>query len=309
MTKFLPINLIFVLLTLTTGLAWSADFSVNRYVSSSTYNTNSYWLESNTGIALIDAQMLRSDAGKLALLIKSTGKPLKGAIITHAHFDHFSGLKKLREELGNFPIYSTQATLIGIQNNHKATIGWAPESYGDDYDTTLIEPDKIVESGDTIDIAGIALKIDDIGPGESANNLVIYQPDNNILFSGDATLHSDHYYLGEGRSALVLGQLEYLNQTYSKVKLVYTGHGDPAAPSAAFSPAIKYVRFIQHIVSKALANGKIIESEEQPFDQKILKSLADTVSSEFPELGEYGLTHQYIVNSNLKGVLKELSDN
>ena len=308
MDKKFQIWFLMVVLMTSSAFARATDFTLNRYVSSTTYNTNSYWLESETGVALIDAQMLRSDAGKLALLIKSTGKPLDGVIITHAHFDHFSGLSTLREILGDFPVYSTQATVEGIKKNHAATITWAPESYGNDYDMTLVVPNKIVKSGDLINIAGIPMKIDDIGPGESENNLVIFQPDKNILFSGDSTLHSDHYYLGEGRSIQILEQLQYLQKTYADVTRVYTGHGDPATPAAAFTPAIEYVQYVQKIVSKALADGEISEKDQQTYDEEKLQALANNLSEKYPGLGEYGLSFQYIVKANIKAVLKELEN-
>ena len=308
MTKTIQTYLVSAVFCALSSIASAAEFTINRYVSNTTYNTNSYWLESETGVALIDAQMLRSDAGNLALLIKSTGKPLDGVIITHAHFDHFSGLTKLREILGDFPVYSTQATVDGIKKNHAATITWAPDSYGDDYDKTLVVPNQIVKSGEVVEIAGIPLKIDDIGSGESENNLVIFQADKNVLFSGDATLHSDHYYLGEGRSTQVLEQLQYLQKTYGDVDRVYSGHGDPAKPSSAYAPALEYVKYLQAIVSKALTDGKIISEDVAADDEGTIQSLADDVSAKYPNLGEYGLSSQYIVKANIKAMLKELKD-
>jgi len=46
---------------------------------------NSFWIESEKGLILIDAQALTSNAKKLAALMKTSGKPLKGVIITHPH--------------------------------------------------------------------------------------------------------------------------------------------------------------------------------------------------------------------------------
>lgn len=305
MRKLIRYGFVFTAISLTSGAAWAADFKLNRYVSSTTYNTNSYWLESESGVALIDAQMLRSDANVLAGLIKSTGKPLKGVIITHAHFDHFSGLKMLRDALGDFPVYATRPLAAGMKSNHEATLSWAPDSYGNDYDKTLVEPDMLVKSGDTVNIAGIPLKIDDLGPGESESNLVIFQPDKNVLFSGDATLPGSHYYLGEGRSDKVLAQLTYLEKTYSDVAFIYSGHGDPARPAAIFKPEVEYVQFVRSLVKDALGKGELSRGDGEEYDEAALQSVIDALASKYPTLGEYGLSPLYIVKANIKGVLKE----
>ncbi len=296
-----------IALGLTSYTSWAADFSVNRYVSNAAYHANSYWLESDKGIAVIDALMLRSDAKNLAQLVKQTGKPLKGVIITHAHFDHYGGLNMLRESLGYFPVYATKATVKAMKENHAATLQWAPDSHGDDYDKVMVKPDKIVKSGQVINIAGIALKIDELGPGESGNNIVIFQADQNILFSGDATLHNSHMYLGEGRSSKILEHLDYLGKTYGGVKLVYSGHGDPLSPAAVFKPEADYVHFIRSLAKAALSEGKVVLPEGKGFDKEILKTMVAEVISQYPSLGDYGLTPEYMVNSNIEAVLKELN--
>jgi len=211
----------FMAICLASNTALAEDFKLNRYVSSTVYNTNSYWLESDSGVALIDAQMLRSDAQLLASLIASTGKPVKGAIITHPHFDHYGGLNTLREKFGDFPVYTTKDTAAGFKPNHTSALEWTPDVHGDDFDEILVEADQILNSGAQVKIAGISFTIDDVGAGESENSIVIYQPDANILFTGDATFHHGHYYLGEGRSEAVLKQHEFLQEKYGNAKMFY----------------------------------------------------------------------------------------
>ncbi|MDP2764793.1 MAG: MBL fold metallo-hydrolase, partial [Brevundimonas sp.] len=89
---------------------------VHRQVSvPAAYNANAYWLESDSGIVLIDALMLRSDAHQLVAAMKETGKPLAGIILTHPHLDHFGGIRTVREAFGDVPVIATQATADGIK--------------------------------------------------------------------------------------------------------------------------------------------------------------------------------------------------
>lgn len=299
---------IFVVLCLFSTIAAAKDFTLHRYVSSTVYHTNSYWLESNSGVALIDAQMLRSDAGLLAAVIKSTGKPVKGAIITHPHFDHFGGLNLLRQEFGDFPIYTTQNTADGFKPNHERVLGWAPDTYGDDYDKILVEADRIVDSGATIEIAGITFKIDDIGAGESQNSIVIYQPDKNILFVGDATMHHGHFYTGESHSQDALRQHEYLKTTYGGAKAFYAGHGDPAPPAAILDFEIEYISYLQSIAKDALQKGDVMKEDNSGPKDSVVKSLAQKVLTKYPQLNDFAIGAEAYVGWSVGGVLREFAE-
>jgi len=288
--------------------AFADDFKLNRYVSSTVYNTNSYWLESDKGVVLIDAQMLRSDAELLATLIASSGKPVKGAIITHAHFDHYGGLNLLREKLGDFPVYTTQKTADGFKPNHTNALTWTPDVHGDNFDAVLVEADQIVESGETIEIAGIALKIDDIGAGEAENHIVIYQPDENILFTGDATFHQGHFYLGEGRSEGVLNQHEYLKANYGDAKMYYAGHGDPSVPAAVLDFQIEYVNYMRTIVEERVAEGNFMNDEKTGIQEGVKESLVNKMITRYPNLNDYGIGAEKLVGWGIAGVFGELGN-
>ena len=294
-----------VVACLMASIAWAEDFQLHRYTSSKVYNTNSYWLESDSGIALIDAQMLRSDAKLLATLIKSTGKPVTGAIITHPHFDHFGGLNLLREEFGKFPVYTTEKTAAGFKPTHEAALSWITDAYGDDYDTTLVEADNIVPSGTELELAGIKLVIDDIGAGESENSVVIYQPDQNILFTGDATMHHGHFYTGEGHSESAIKQHEYIKATYGNVTALYAGHGDPASPTIILDAEIEYIKFVQSIVKAALADGDIKNADGSGYKNEIVQGLIDKVIAEYPYLSDFGIGAKEYIGWNVAGILSE----
>ncbi|NVJ98998.1 MAG: MBL fold metallo-hydrolase [Alphaproteobacteria bacterium] len=233
---------------------------LHRYTSGHTaWNTNSFWIEGDDGVAVIDAQLLASDARRLATQIKATGKRIAGVIVTHPHSDHFGGLAALKDEFGDFPIYATQGTADHFEGTHKQMLAsyQMPNAFAEPLDERLVMPTNIVSGGDTIAIAGISFNIHDLGAGEAANNLVAYQPDLNVVFAGDTFYPFAHYYIGEGHIDGALEHLAFLKATFPADTYVMAGHTDPNRIASA-DPQIGYIkRFIEVVKEARAAEGAL----------------------------------------------------
>ncbi len=234
--------------------------SLHRYVSNHiSWNTNSYWIEGENGVALIDAQLLPSDARRLAAQIKASGKPLAGVIVTHPHSDHFGGLPVLKDLFGNFPVYATQATADGLAPTLKQMLASynMPNAFGEALDERLVMPTNIIKDGETVTIAGIDFEIHDLGAGEAADNIIAYQKDLNVVFAGDTFYPFTHYYVGEGHVGGALKHLEFLRETYSADTYVLPGHNDASRVHAADQQIAYINRFIKAVKDARLAVGAL----------------------------------------------------
>lgn len=307
MYKNLKKIIIASIISLPTINALAADYKLNRYAATpEKWNTNSYWLESSEGIVLIDAQLLIEDAILLAAMIKSTGKPVKGAIITHAHPDHFGGLNTLQKELGKFPVYSSKATAATFEPMREQALNFTSSIFGDRYDTIQITPDHVIDGKGEIELAGITFVIEDIGPGESMNATLVYEQDQNILFSGDATMHYSHMFSGESRSEEFLRQLHYIKTEYKDVEYIYAGHGDPARTSH-LDAQISYIEDIRKIAKKAIQNGNYKSEDGNGYKQEVIKKYAAEIVKLYPGLGDYGISDIEISSGNIEGVITEMT--
>lgn len=284
----------------------ASDFTIHRYVAGpDRWNTNSYWLESNEGLVLIDAQLLIEDAELWAAMLASTQKPVKGLFLTHGHADHMGGLNVLLEKLGPFPVITTKGTADTLKASHKAGSTYAQSVYGARFDSTYIAPTQVIDGKEEIELAGIRFILEDIGPGESANATLVYQPEKKALFSGDATMHHSHLYTGEGHSTAFLKQLRYLQKTYQDVNFIYAGHGDPARP-AHINSQIQYLQDIRHAASQIIKSGNLYAEDGKTLNQKLLQHYASIILKKYPDWGDYGFPGQQLVSGNIAGVILEM---
>ncbi len=189
------------------------------------YDANAWWIESRSGLVLIDALLTRSDARALVAAMQSTGKPLAGVFLTHPHADHFGGLATVHEAFPRAPIFATRATITGVRREHDKGIkdGWLA-ALGTDYEPEPRLPDRVVASGDTIVLAGVTFVVRDYGAVEAENNSVIHVPALRALFTGDATVSGASVYAGEGHALEALEALPRLLADHPTVEQAYSGH-------------------------------------------------------------------------------------
>jgi glyoxylase-like metal-dependent hydrolase (beta-lactamase superfamily II) len=149
-------------------------------------------------------------------------------ILTHGHIDHIAGVDALR---GKFPTLSTyihklDAELLtdSVGNLSFMTDSTCSPQAGSDFSTN--GADCLVDEGDTIDKAGIKLRIIHT-PGHTPGGICLYAEQDGIVFVGD-TLFADSV----GRTDFPGGNMRQLIEGI-KTKLlilpdetvVYPGHG------------------------------------------------------------------------------------
>eukprot|EP01039_Chlorochromonas_danica_P011839 gene11839-13352_t len=168
---------------------------------------NSFIVEGETGLVLIDTQFLLSSARELADRIASLGKPLEAVIITHPHPDHFNGLPVILERFGPLPTYANKPTIDGIATTQPAKrAAWTPV-YGKDYPATGALPDHELGPDSVFTAAGVEFRVVDLGPGESSDITVIHIPAADALIASDLIYNRCHPWLAEHRIDQWLDQL------------------------------------------------------------------------------------------------------
>jgi glyoxylase-like metal-dependent hydrolase (beta-lactamase superfamily II) len=166
--------------------------------------TNCYTVinETTKEAILIDVAGDRTD-----LLLKGArdaGAEVIAVLLTHGHFDHMDGLKKVREEFPDLKVYIGEKDVPVLENpvlNLSQSFMGVPVSE---------KADKTLSDGELIDLIGLSIKCIE-GPGHTAEGMCYYiimpseDGERRILFDGDTLFHGS-----VGRSDFPTGDGEAL---------------------------------------------------------------------------------------------------
>ena len=233
---------------------------IHNFTSTPPAPVNSWIIESENGVVMIDTQRTLSEANNALDEIKKINKPILGIIITHPHPDHIGGTAVLLNGTSNVPIYSTQLTYDIMKNDTGGLIAFAKRLHGNDYSDQVVLPNRVVKSGANISIDEITYNFEDIGPGEGGDMILIYLPVQKLLFTGDVVNNRMHPALIEGHSTEWIKQIQYIGQNYSDAKVLFPGHGQPGLPKALLDEQSEYINTFRSLVEQQMQSaGKIGE--------------------------------------------------
>jgi glyoxylase-like metal-dependent hydrolase (beta-lactamase superfamily II) len=150
-------------------------------------NENVYWVQGGAGanagfivgtngVIVIDAKMT-PESGKemLAEIAKITPKPVTHVILTHSDMDHVNGLAGFPKGLTIIAQENCRKEMEESENGPSRQFA-APRDY---------LPTQTVAKNESITIDGVHLRLLYFGPAHTSGDLIIYLPDQRIVFTGD----------------------------------------------------------------------------------------------------------------------------
>jgi len=217
---------------------------------------NAFVIRGPDGLVVVDGMLTVSDAELVRQAIDAGDRPLAGVVVTHPHPDHYAGLWHL---IGgqNVPIVATRAVDEVVRRDDATKNDVVGQMMGDEWPTTRVFPNTIVQSGDEVRLGGLSLEVEDLGPGESPLDS-LWRLDADTVFAGDVAYNGMHAYLADGHWEHWLATLARLERELPPDATLHVGHG----PVAGKELLAAQRRYIETFVAALDDHATAIESAD-----------------------------------------------
>src|SRR5712671_80569 len=194
---------------------------------------------------LVDTFLSQQHSKELVDWVVESGKNLTTIYITHAHGDHFFGLKLLLSKFPNAKAIATAPVVAAIQDQIKPGFVksfWEPRFPGQ-LPSQFAAPEVL--DGDTFLLESEAVKVVELGHTDASHSTALDLPSIGLVVSGDCVYNDTHPYLAECDEKARNEWLQALDRIESlDPKAVVAGHGvlDPDSSPRHIEETRRYIR-------------------------------------------------------------------
>ena len=201
---------------------------------------------------LVDTFLSVQHSKELVDWLVESGKTLTTVYITHAHGDHFFGLKLVLDRFPDAKAFATRPVVAAMQNQIKPDVVrsfWEPRFPGQ-VPSELVVPEVL--DGNTLYLEGEELNVVHLGHTDTSDTTALHVPSIGLVVSGDAVYNNTHLYLAEcdvkarGEWIAALDKIEALHP-----RAVIAGHGvlDPDSSPRHIEETRRYILDLNGIVA------------------------------------------------------------
>jgi cyclase len=226
----------------------------------------------------------------LADVRKITKLPIVWVVNTHYHLDHAWGNCVFAAEGAKVVGASPAPKLLAERGAYGLAHAGQHGLTGKDIEGTTLAPATVSFTGVmTIDLGGVIVELRSLPHGHCPDNLVVWTPQDKVLFSGDLLFVGCHPFMGESDVQGWLADLDVV-ASLDAAKIV-PGHGRLAV-AKDIAEMKAYVKTFDENALK-LAKGKH-QADAPKLAQELLKRLPSQGRNELPMMLEYNLRTKYL---------------
>jgi glyoxylase-like metal-dependent hydrolase (beta-lactamase superfamily II) len=193
---------------------------------------NAGFVVTTDGVVVIDALASPRQGEQLLRTIRRvTARPIAWLVLTHHHPDHHFGAVVLRKAGARVIAHPDKRVLASEGGEDALIADWVrvvglDAMRGFEFADT---PDRPVTTADTLRLGGKIIVITHPGPGHSPGDLLVWLPEERVLFAGDVLVEDGVSMVVDGNSSELLRILDTVDGL--DARLVVPGHG--AIPARA----------------------------------------------------------------------------
>jgi glyoxylase-like metal-dependent hydrolase (beta-lactamase superfamily II) len=188
---------------------------------------NAYLVETESGVIAVDGLLTVSDAKEMRTALDQLAKPLRAALVTQSHPDHYAGLGEIVAGY-DVPIIAPQGVIDTITGDDAIKDGIIGPMFGDEWPRKRVFPNTPIRDGESVTFDDVTFTVIDLGPSESPyDSPWVLGDDEKIVFLGDQIYDHKHCYLADGFYAEWLANIERLRARFPADAVFHIGHGGP----------------------------------------------------------------------------------
>ena len=215
--------------------------------------SNAGFVVTEEGVVVFDALGTPSLANELISQIRQiTDQPIRRVIVSHYHADHIYGLQVF-EELGaeiSAPegaqkYLQSEAAKERLEERQLSLEPWVNE------DTRLVLPDVTVSKSDSFTLGDLTFTINYMGKAHSDGDLSMLVEPDKVLFSGDIIFEGRVPFVGNADTKNWLETLTKLET--GGVKALIPGHGPASTnPQETIALTRAYLAYLREVMGAAV---------------------------------------------------------
>lgn len=226
--------------------------------------SNAAFIVTPAGVVVVDSLGSPALAVRLmAEIRKVTDQPVTHVIVTHYHADHVYGLQTFKAagarifaELAGRESMASETALKRLQDSRQTLAPWVDDK------TRLVPADEWIDRSTTLTVGGVEIEIKPVGPAHTAEDLVVYLPQDKVLLAGDLVFRRRIPFVGQADSSHWIAALDVLLGFDATV--VVPGHGPLSTdPRADMQSTRDYLAYLRKVMGPAARNM-------EPFDDAYL---------------------------------------
>lgn len=223
--------------------------------------SNAGFVVTPAGVVVIDALGSPELARRLmAEIAKVTKKPIHTVVLTHYHADHIYGLQVFKEvgarivAHGAAREYLTSDTArLRLEASRQELWPWVDEK------TRLVPADEWLTGPKTLTVGGVRFDIQPVGPSHTAEDLVVYLPQQKVLFAGDLVFRNRIPFVGQADSRHWIEGMQ--NLLTFDTRWVVPGHGPISNdPKTDMTLTRDYLMYLRETMGRAAKDMEPFES-------------------------------------------------
>lgn len=254
---------------------------VHRFTKPGIGSVNTYWIEAEDGLVVIDGQRDLSSGRAAKAEVDALGKPIRAVFLTHPHPDHFGGIGVFASEKSGIPLYASAQTRESIRADRWGLVKASRALLGEEFPDAVRLPTDLVVDSQPIEVCGMTIVPAELGGGEAECMTALHLPAHELLFAADAVQDRMTAFLLEGRPAAWLGQLHALRIRFPNVKTLYPGHGDPGPAADLVARQIAYLETACNVAEASAQLEDAVRKMERLYPGYVpVAAIADLLSQD-----------------------------